>query len=197
VVLFNLVQQKRYTSSKILVVVTQAVHPSVLPALINMTPTRTTAPSDTQMPGSVTQPIFSTSFHLPDDDAAADDDDDATVITTNSKVPSELTGEYNIKLLMTNKQQDISDPALQQQATMVVLHAISQKFGSDLDSRSTFFLTSSTASFYDNIQLDLSDCDQSPPVVEAPADPSVTSSGGISSTVSSPPWIQPGEEVLI
>jgi hypothetical protein len=50
-------------------------------------------------------------------------------------------------------------------------------------SRSTFF--TSTASFYNNIQLDLSDCDHYPPVVEATTEPSVTS--GISSTSISPP----------
>jgi hypothetical protein len=119
VVLFDLVQQKRYTSSKYLVVVTQ-VCPSFLPDLIDMTPS-TIAPWDTQMPGSITcQHTFATSFHLSDDDTAADDvddDDDATVITTNSKVPYEIT-EYNIKLLMTNEV-DISVPALQQ-ATMAV-----------------------------------------------------------------------------
>jgi hypothetical protein len=59
-----------------------------------------------------------------------DDDDDATVITTNStKVPYKIT-EYDIRLLMKNEK-DISDPALQQ-ATMPVLHEISQQFGSGL-----------------------------------------------------------------
>jgi hypothetical protein len=114
------------------VVVTQVRPSPFLPDLINMT-SSTIALCDTQMPGSVTQHTFATSFpHLSDDDTAVDgvdDDTDDTVITTNSKVPYEIT-EYNIKLLMMNEK-DISNPALQQ-ATMAVLHEISQQFGSDV-----------------------------------------------------------------
>jgi hypothetical protein len=68
VILFDLVQQKRYTSSMILVVVTQ-VCPSFLPDLIKTTPT-TIAPSNTQMPGgSDTQQIPPTTFNPTDNDA--------------------------------------------------------------------------------------------------------------------------------
>jgi hypothetical protein len=125
--LFDLIQQKRYTSRKILLVVTQ-VHPSFLPELINMTPT-TIAPSDTQMPGSEAQQIPPTIFNptdvdappssVPTGDNAADNDDVSTIVPTNKSAPLDMI-EYNIKLLMTNKQ-DISDPVLQQ-ATMTVLH---------------------------------------------------------------------------
>jgi hypothetical protein len=127
VVLFDLVQQKRYTSSKILVVVTQ-VRPSFLPDLINMTPT-TMAPSDTQMPGSDTQQIPPTFFNPTDDDAppssgptgddVAEEYDVSTVVPTNEPEPLDVI-KYNIKLLMTNKQ-DNSDSELQQ-STMTVLH---------------------------------------------------------------------------
>jgi hypothetical protein len=140
VVLFDLVQQKRYTSSKILVVVTQ-VRPSFLPDLINMTPT-TIAPSDTQMPGSDSQQIPPTIFNPTDDDDddappssgptgddVTEEDDVSTVVPTNEPEPLDVI-KYNIKLLMTNKQ-DNSDSELQQ-ATMTVFHRISEDFGSDV-----------------------------------------------------------------
>jgi hypothetical protein len=69
VVLFDLVQQKSYTSSKILLVVTQVCPFFFLPDFINMTPTKTTAPSDTQMPGSDSQQTPPTIFNPNDDDA--------------------------------------------------------------------------------------------------------------------------------
>jgi hypothetical protein len=120
VVLFDLVQQKRYTTSKILVVVTK-VRPSFLPDLINMTPT-TIAPSDTQMPGSVTQPTPPTTFNptgddtppssVPTGDDIADEDDVSTVVRTgDDQAPLEQI-EYNIKLLMTNKQDNSADSKL-------------------------------------------------------------------------------------
>jgi hypothetical protein len=59
-------------------------------------------------------------------------------------------------------------------------------FGSSLsfDRRSTFY-TSSSASFYDNIQLDLTDCDKYPLVVEArPTTTAPSVASGIASTVS-------------
>jgi hypothetical protein len=119
VVLFDFVQQKRYTSiSMILVVVTQ-VHPSFLPDLITMSPT-TIAPIDTQMPGSEAQQIPLTIFNPTDDDApsssvptgdkVADDDDVSTIVpTSHEPAPLDMM-KYNIELLMTYKQ-DNSDPA--------------------------------------------------------------------------------------
>jgi hypothetical protein len=104
--LFDLVQQERYTSSKILVVVTQ-VRPSFLPDLINMTPT-TIAPSDTQMPGSGSdaQQIPPTIFNPMDDDAppssvptgddVTEEDDVSTVVPTNEPEPLDVI-EYNNK----------------------------------------------------------------------------------------------------
>jgi hypothetical protein len=100
VVLFDLVQQKRYTSSKILVVVTQG-RPSFLSDLINMTPT-TIAPSDTQMPGSDAQqipPTISIPTDDDDDDApssgptgddVAEEDDVSTVVPTNEPEPLDV-----------------------------------------------------------------------------------------------------------
>jgi hypothetical protein len=118
------------------VVVTQ-VGPSFLPDLINMTPT-TIAPSDTQMPGSEAQQIPPTIFNPTDDDGppsrvptgddVAEEDDVSTVVPTNEPEPLDVI-EYNIKLLMKNKQ-DNSDSELQQ-ATMAVLHQISEDSGSD------------------------------------------------------------------
>jgi hypothetical protein len=113
------------------VFVTQ-VRPSLLPDLINMTP-KTIAPSETQMSGSVTQPTSPTTSNPTDDDASpssvptgdnfGDKDDVSTVVPTgNEQAPLD---KYNIKLLM------ISDSALQQ-ATMTVLHQISDNFGSDI-----------------------------------------------------------------
>jgi hypothetical protein len=136
VLLFDLVQQKRYTSSKSLVVVTQVRPLPFLPDLINMIPT-SIAPSDTQMPDSDAQQTPPTIFNQMDDDAppssvptgdnAADDDGVSTVVPTNEPEPIDMI-EYNIKLLMMNKQ-DISDSTLQQ-ATMTVLHQIYDDFGS-------------------------------------------------------------------
>jgi hypothetical protein len=60
-VLFDLVQQKRYTSSKNLVVVSTQVCPSFLPDLINMIPS-TIAPCHTQMLGSVTKHAYFWNF---------------------------------------------------------------------------------------------------------------------------------------
>jgi hypothetical protein len=117
------------------------IFPSILPELINMTHT-TSAPSHTQMPGSITQHPHSNSFDLPGgvanlpldpvDGGFCDtngDDDDPSVLTPNSKVNLPWM-EYNIKLLMTNKQGN-SDLDLQY-ATMDVLHYISYAFGSDV-----------------------------------------------------------------
>jgi hypothetical protein len=119
VVLFDFVQQKRYISSKMQVVVTQ-VCPSFLPELINMIPT-TIAPRDTQMGGSEAQQIPPTIFSPMDDGAppssvptignAADNDDVSTVVPSTYEPASLDKIEYNIKLLMTNKQ-DSSDPTL-------------------------------------------------------------------------------------
>jgi hypothetical protein len=115
-------------------------------------------------------------------------------------------GRYNLLTLMTNfaslaqqvaknfpamyyqhlKNQGINFQEETFQAPRVVsrLPRLDDSFGSSLsfDSRSPFF--TSTASYYDNIQLDLNDCDEYPPVVEAiprTIEPSVAS--GISSTV--------------
>jgi hypothetical protein len=86
-----------------------------------MTPT-TIAPSVTQMPGSDAQQIPPTMFNPMDvdappssvptgDDVAPYKDDASTVVPTNEPEPLDVI-EYNIKLLMMNKQ-DISDSALQ------------------------------------------------------------------------------------
>jgi hypothetical protein len=113
VVLFDLVQQKRCTSSKILVVLTQ-VRPSFLPDLINMTPT-TIRRSDTQMPGSDAQQIPPTIFNPtdkdddnappssgPTGDDVAEEDDVSTVVPTNEPETLDMI-EYNIKLLIMTK----------------------------------------------------------------------------------------------
>jgi hypothetical protein len=92
-----------------------------------MTPT-TIAPSDTQMPGSDAQHIPPTIFNptdddilpssVPTDDDVAEEDDVSTIVPTNEPKPLDAI-EYNIKLLMTNKQ-DNSDSELQQ-ARMTVI----------------------------------------------------------------------------
>jgi hypothetical protein len=98
-----------------------------------MTPT-TIAPSDTQMPGSDAQHIPPTDYDAPPSSGptgndVAEEDDVSTVVPTNEPEPLDVI-KYNIKLLMTNKQ-DNSDSELQQD-TMTVLHQISEDFGSDV-----------------------------------------------------------------
>jgi hypothetical protein len=63
--------------------------------------------------------------------ATADDDvdDDATVQTTNSNSTKQAWTSYNIKLLLTSKQ-DTSDNALQY-AMLTILATIDQELGAD------------------------------------------------------------------
>jgi hypothetical protein len=125
VVWFDLVQQKRYTSSKILVVVTQ-VCPSFLPDLINMRCLALTLNKSLQlfsiqrmMMMMMMMMLLQVDLYRPTGDDITEEDDVSTVVPTNEPKPLDVI-EYNIKLLMTNKQ-DNSDSELQQ-ATMTVLH---------------------------------------------------------------------------
>jgi hypothetical protein len=106
----------------------------------------TTAPTTTdgtQMPGSTTQAVVSnlpstlqennngsTPSATADDADDADDDDDATVQTSNSNSTKQAWTSYNIKLLLTSKQ-DTSDSALQH-AMLMILETINREMGANV-----------------------------------------------------------------
>jgi hypothetical protein len=86
---------------------------------------------------------------------------------------------------LKNQGIDFQEETVPAQKVASRLPRLDDSFGSSLsfDSRSTFF--TSKTSFYDNIQLDVNDCDEYPPVVETrpwTTEPSVASD--ISGTVS-------------
>jgi hypothetical protein len=62
--------------------------------------------------------------------AADDDDDDATVQTSNSNSTKQAWKSYNIKLLLTSKQ-DTSDSALQH-VMLMILETIDQELGTNV-----------------------------------------------------------------
>jgi hypothetical protein len=61
--------------------------------------------------------------------ATANDDDDATVQTSNSNSTKQAWTSYNIKLLLTSKQ-DTSNSALQH-SMLTILETIDQELGTD------------------------------------------------------------------
>jgi hypothetical protein len=63
--------------------------------------------------------------------ATAEDDDNATVQTSNSNTTKQAWMSYNIKLLLTSKQ-DTSHSALQH-AMITILETIDRKMGADVN----------------------------------------------------------------
>jgi hypothetical protein len=86
---------------------------------------------------------------------------------------------------LKNQGIDVQEDVFQAPKVISRIHRLDDSFGSSLSfgSRSTFF--TSSASYYDNIQLDLTDFDQYPTVVEAgPTTTAPSVPSGISGTVS-------------
>jgi hypothetical protein len=115
-------------------------HKKIDPINKMMTITSNPTPTDgTQMPGSTNQAaVVST---LPTTlvqvntnestlSATAEDDNDATVQTSNSNTTKQAWMSYNIKLLLTSKQ-DTSDSALQH-AMLTILETIDREMGADV-----------------------------------------------------------------